>query len=263
MPKGKKIVTLADGSVIEVGTRFKDLMGKSFGRLTVVRLSRVNISARWDCTCACGNTCTIGSSSLLSGKTTSCGCYNREVTSNMRRTHGLRKSKEYNNWTNMRSRCCDENNPNYPSYGGVGITVCERWKKSFTAFLEDMGRHPDTKEEWSIDRIDNSLGYFKENCRWATRETQNRNHTQRADNSSGTTGVHYSETRGAWVAQWSSLNRKRRSATYSVKKYGEELALLCAIEARDQAIRLLNQQGAGYSANHGKDQQQGKEPNDT
>ena len=36
------------------------------------------------------------------------------------------------------------------------------------------------------------------------------------------------------------------------KKYGEELAMLCAVEARDQAIRLLNQQGAGYSPNHGK-----------
>lgn len=253
MPRGKKIITLADGNVMEVGIRFKDLTAQVFGRLTVIGLSRANISARWDCLCTCGNTKTIGAGSLLSGATTSCGCYSRELTGNLMRTHGLRKSKEYNSWTNMRQRCCDKNSPNYLNYGGAGITMCEQWRNSFTAFLEDMGKHPDTKEDWSIDRIDNSLGYFKENCRWATNEAQSRNHSKRADNSSGETGVHYSEIRGAWIAQWNSLDGKRKSCTFSIKKYGDELALLCAIEARDKAIRLLNQQGAGYSPMHGKD----------
>lgn len=253
MPRGKKTITLADGSVCEVGSRFKDLIGQVFGRLTVVNLMRSSGPTQWGCVCACGNTKIIASSSLLSGTSTSCGCYSREVTGNIMRTHGLRKSKEYNNWANMCSRCCDKNNPNYPVYGGAGITVCERWRSSFASFLDDMGRHPETKENWSIDRIDNSLGYYKENCRWATNEMQSRNHTKRADNSSGETGVHYSEIKGAWIAQWNSLDGKRKSCTFSIKKYGDELALLCAIEARDKAIRLLNQQGAGYSPMHGKD----------
>lgn len=58
----------------------------------------------------------------------------------------------------------------------------------------------------------------------------------------------------AYVANWYSLEKKQVVKHFYIgNKRDEELALLCAIEARDQAIRLLNQQGAGYSANHGKD----------
>jgi len=252
MARGKKIITLADNTTIEVGVRFKDLTGQVFGRLTVISLSSGDVAARWNCRCSCGTAKIVNSGSLLSGASKSCGCYSREVTGNTFRTHGLRGSKEYNNWTNMRVRCCDEGNPNYTAYGGAGITLCERWRNSFAAFIEDMGRHPNTEEDWSIDRIDNHLGYFKENCRWATNETQSRNHTKRSDNSSGTTGIHYNEVKNAWIAQWCSLDRKRKAASYSVKKYGAELARFLAEERRDIEIRRLNLQGAGYADNHGK-----------
>lgn len=73
----------------------------------------------------------------------------------------------------MRSRCYNQNNPTYQRYGARGITVCERWKTSFVAFLEDMGRRPSLQH--SLDRSDNSLGYSRENCRWATAKDQSRN----------------------------------------------------------------------------------------
>lgn len=75
-------------------------------------------------------------------------------------------------WYKMRQRCLDPNCPAYPDYGGRGIKICERWN-SYELFKEDMkdGFSP----ELTLDRIDNSKGYYKENCRWADRITQNNN----------------------------------------------------------------------------------------
>jgi hypothetical protein len=82
------------------------------------------------------------------------------------------QSPTYVSYQNMISRCHRENHPKYPSYGEKGITVCERWRESFENFLSDMGERPDGM---TIDRIDGRLGYSKENCRWATSETQQAN----------------------------------------------------------------------------------------
>ena len=53
-----------------------DLTGKVFGHLTVLRRdeSVTGGKAKWICRCICGNTVSVFSSSLRSGKTKSCGC---------------------------------------------------------------------------------------------------------------------------------------------------------------------------------------------
>ena len=72
----------------------------------------------------------------------------------------------------MRTRCFNTNRADYPLYGGRGITVCERWKNSFAAFLEDVGERP---QGHTLDRIDVNGNYEPGNVRWATTSQQARN----------------------------------------------------------------------------------------
>lgn len=72
----------------------------------------------------------------------------------------------------MRIRCNDPNHTGYPNYGGRGIKVCERWERSYDAFIADMGRRP---PGLTLDRIDNERGYEPGNCRWTDWITQARN----------------------------------------------------------------------------------------
>lgn len=154
---------------------FRDLIGETFGRLTVEARGEKNRwgGYRWVCRCKCTNVITVDSNNLRRGLTTSCGCYRNDRVRETCGTHGQTNSTEYWSWSHMKRRCTDPSHPRYADWGGRGITVCDRWRDSFEVFLADMGPKPSL--EHSIDRKDNGGNYEPGNCRWAIAKEQSRN----------------------------------------------------------------------------------------
>lgn len=163
-----------------------NLEGQVFGRLVVVERAakKPNKSdAQWKCFCdpqrgGCGGTAVVSSGNLRNGRTKSCGCLLRDMLlernkSSASVTHGLSHTPEYSAWKGMKRRCYSEKDPYYKDYGGRGITVCDEWRTSFEAFYRDMGPRPSNQH--SLDRRENDKGYYKDNCRWATKIEQSSN----------------------------------------------------------------------------------------
>jgi hypothetical protein len=122
---------------------------------------------QWQCRCQCGAEKPVRAQLLILGAAQSCGCLQRELST----IHGHHNSLTYSTWENMIQRCTNVNYRRYKDYGGRGITVYKRWLK-FKNFLTDMGERPPGT---TLDRKDNNKGYYKANCRWATKEEQANN----------------------------------------------------------------------------------------
>lgn len=150
-----------------------DLTGMTFNGVKVIaRVRRGPKRVEWECLCHCGASFVCRGYSITSGHTVSCGCIGQKRLDEGRIKHGLYRTKEYGSWASMKDRCFKPLKKSYPQYGGRGIDVCPRWLESFENFLSDMGPCPSGH---SIDRIDNELGYWPSNCRWATSGQQSRN----------------------------------------------------------------------------------------
>lgn len=169
------------------GTKnFIDISGARFGRLVVTSKTTKRSSSGtviYSCLCDCGNLKEVDGVNLRRGCTQSCGCLAKEKLAESaktnRVTHGATAGGKlpptYKSWLTMRRRCNDPSYKDYPRYGGNGIKVCPEWENSYETFLKDMGKR---LKGMTLDRIDNSKGYSKSNCRWATGLTQMNNTTR-------------------------------------------------------------------------------------
>lgn len=117
-----------------------------------------------------------------------CHCHSRARHGHARNRNS---TSTYEAWSSMKKRCLCETHANYFNYGGRGITVCDRWM-TFENFLADMGECP---EGLTLDRVDNALGYSRENCRWTTMREQNNNRR-------GNTILQF-KGRALTISQWS------------------------------------------------------------
>jgi hypothetical protein len=190
----KKVQTgsLLSGKVKSCGCLKKEMdqkrivpveLGQRFGRLVVRRIRQIKGEFYCYCKCDCGENVVVAKSALTrkANNTQSCGCYRDDRTRETSRTHGLSKERLYNLCIHARMRVVQ----NLRGYGEVGIE--ESWKDDIEKMYYDLKPIYDRyarkygEENISIDRIDNSKGYFKGNIGFTTKAVQSDNRGPRND----------------------------------------------------------------------------------
>ncbi len=197
----------------------QDFVNKKFNDWTVISyLGKLNTIRHWyEVKCKCGNLSKVERSILLRGKSTKCrSCARKSHTSgknNPAFKHGYSSRSHpqfymHYIWCSIKQRCNNPNVKNYHRYGGRGIKICPQWESNFEKFVSDMGIRP---KGYSIDRIDNNKGYFKENCRWVAKE-KNCNNTSK--------NIYYTyQNETLSETQWAKkLNISRNKFMYWVRK---------------------------------------------
>jgi hypothetical protein len=157
-------------------------VGRRYGQLVIREVTKLIQPCVADCDC--GAVAHPILNDVLERRRVSCGCNELpRYAGNI--THGVCGTRIYKTYRSMRSRCTCPSDTGWANYGGRGITICAGWLASVTSFCKDMGEHPGSG--FSIDRIDNSAGYWcghcaecislgrPANCRWATASMQARN----------------------------------------------------------------------------------------
>ena len=212
-----------------------DIIGEKYGRLLVLEELDKRRGKRKDrvflCKCECGNITEKPMQSLRSGRTKSCGCFQKEArTHEYRGGHGKSSHELAATWYGMKKRCYNEKDDNYKWYGSLGIEMCPRWKDDILLFIEDieriLGKRP---KGHTLDRINPYDDYHPYNVRWADVVVQTLN-TRRKSN----TGYDY-------------ISKNKKGYKVSVERDGSKRESLLfhdidnAIELRDDWLKEFDE----------------------
>lgn len=140
--------------------KFKDLTGQRFGRLVATKFLG---KGKWQCQCDCGNMTEVFRSNLLTGNTTSCGCFNKECSSKRATKHGLHGHPAYQVAAGIIQRCTNPKNRHYKDYGGRGVRIYPLWRDNvalFAKWLIDHGWYEGCQVDKDIKGNPGMPGYF-------------------------------------------------------------------------------------------------------
>lgn len=147
----------------------KNLQGKKYGRLTVIRCIGKTLKNRiyWECLCNCETIIYVSAGNLNSGYVRSCGCLNSDIVIAKNTKHNSVYKRIYYIWHSMIQRCHNPKTKSYKYYGAKGIKVCKEWKNSAKVFI-DWAVQNGYSDNLTINRRDSKKGYFPENVNFMT-----------------------------------------------------------------------------------------------
>lgn len=189
---------------------YEKFVNKRQGNLLIIGVDHMSpkTGRMWKCQCDCGRTVLLPTYRIASGGVTSCPicgtAKNRVGASERLIKHGLRNKNKrlYAAWKAIISRCTYPGDTDYKYYGAVGIDYADEWNE-FPAFYEWAMSHG-YRDDLTIDRIDNSRGYYPDNCRWENNKVQAVNHSNSIlVTIDGTTMCLADWARAAGVSRWS------------------------------------------------------------
>ncbi len=172
----------------------------------------------YEAVCKCGVVKGYALKYLLNGNTKSCGCYKKVAMSEAISKHHLSKHPLYTVYQDMKNRCYYTRQESYPNYGGRGIIVCQEWLNDIHSFF-NWALENGWKKGLQIDRINNDGNYEPSNCRFVTKDINNKN-TRR-----NVLITAFGETKcgSDWIADerckvsWNGLKERMKSGKWSIE----------------------------------------------
>ena len=128
-------------------------------------------------------------------------CWNKNPTNS---THKKSNTRLYKLWALLKRRTIGKKTTTEKKYY-ANSSIIDEWLV-FDNFY-NWSINNGYKDTLSLDRIDFSKGYSKENCRWVSDFIQAQNKDIMSTNTSGYTGVRFDENRNKWISRVTAFNK--------------------------------------------------------